>query len=116
MPLFTVRQMLADIARPILVAATADGELAQAKQSVAASAIPVIDGVLSDLNAQNVIPNVGRRNAAVTNLQDQCVVPLGAVDQVHVNFSATRLYNAVDAIRDARRLISLQVPQDEVTY
>lgn len=116
MPVFTVRQLLEDVARPILVNLTTDPDLPQAERSVASNAIPVIDTVLGDLNPQNVIPNTGRRNAAVTNLRDQVEIPLAAVDRAHQTFGAGRLYNALDAVSICQSLIAQQVPSDEVTF
>lgn len=116
MPIYTVRQLLADVARPILVALTTDPALPQPERSVAANAVPVIDTVLGDLNAQNVIPQAGRRNAAVTNLRDQVEVPLAALDRAHQTFGAGRLYNALDAVSISQSLIAQQVPSDEVTF
>lgn len=116
MPALTVRQMLQDVARPILVALTTDAGLSSSEQNVAASAVAVVDQVLGDLNASSVIASPGKRNADATNLQDQCVTPLVALDRAHESFAATRLYDALDAVADARALILRQVGSDLVTY
>lgn len=115
MAVTTVRQMLADVARPILVAAVTDPDLVQAERSVCADSIPVIDAVLADLNPQNVIPSTGRRNAAVSNLRDRQNA-LGVVDRVHPNFVPNRLYNAWNAIEEAAYFIELQIGESDVTF
>src|SRR5512146_55043 len=113
MALFTVRQLLQDVARPILVNLTTDPNVTPREQGVAANAIPVIDSVLGDLNVNNIITSPGKRNAAVTNLRDNVKVPLAAVDRAHQLFGAGELYNALDAVSTAISLIADQVPSDE---
>lgn len=115
MPVQTVREIGELVARPILVAATGDPELSQAERSVCANAIPVLDAVLADLNPQNIIPQTGRRNAAVTNLRDTNR-GLIAVDRAHENFAPTRIYNATDAFEEMAYLIAAQLPSDDVTF
>lgn len=114
MALFTVRQLLT-VARDIFSAASSDPGLDAAERNVSASAVPVINTVLGDLNAQNIIPQAGRRNAAITNLRDQAMVPFWGILHNHMDFPPARLYNGVDAVNACLDLIRDQSPSDDLT-
>lgn len=117
MAITTVRQMLTD-AVTILNGLTTNPDLSTAQQNSCATAASVCTTVIGDLNAQNIIANAGRRNADVTNLRDQCITPMIAIDNSATGKQQTEplVYNALDRISDARFLINLQVPSDDVTY
>lgn len=114
MAIMTVRQLLT-IARDIYAAAAVDPDLDAAERNVASSAVPVVDAVIGDLNAQNIIPQLGRRNAAITNLHDQAMSPFFGILRNHQDFSAGRLYNGVDAVNACLDLIRDQSPSDDLT-
>lgn len=118
MALLTVRQMLVDVARPILVSGSTDPALGAPEQNNCLVAITTIDGVVGDLNANNIIPNTGRRNADVTSLRDQCVAPIRALSNARPFFQTGGqfIYDALDAMNDALQLIAAQVGSTEVTY
>ena len=117
MALTTVRQMLTDASAELTVQ-EANPVLSIAEQNACATCVTAIAAVLPDLNAQNVIPNPGKRNADLTNLHDQCLVPIVAVDQAHVGAAGTEpaIYDAVDRVADAIVLIRQQVGSTDVTY
>lgn len=118
MAITTVRQMLQDVARPILVSMSTDPNLGAPERNSAVTAISVVDTVLGDLNVNNVIPNTGRRNADVTSLRDQCISPMTAISNARPFFKSGGLfiYNVLDSLTDATNLIAIQQPSDDVTY
>jgi hypothetical protein len=113
----TVNQILTD-ASTLLTALETNPALSGAEQTSCVNAVAVIASVLPDLNAQNIISNAGRRNADVTNLHDNALVPMIAVDQSHVGSGGleTSIYDAANRIDDAITLIVAQVGSTDVTY
>lgn len=115
MAITTVRQMLTD-AQTLLVALETNPDLTSAEQNSCTACAAECAATLADLNAQSIITNAGKRNAHVTNLHDQCLVPIVTVDRAHGGSDEQNIYNAVNRIEDARALIAAQVGSDDVTY